>query len=46
MSQEKIEQALALLEQAKTLLKNSSGGNVKKSQDYLIETIRCLKECR
>ncbi len=46
MSQEKIEQALALLEQAKKLLQNNPGGNIEKSKGYLLETIRCLKESR
>jgi len=44
MNQERIQQALILLERAKRLLQDNPNSNVKKSQNYLLETIRCLKE--
>ena len=46
MNQERIEKALSLLEQARKLLHNHPNGNVRKSEDYLQETIRYLRESR
>lgn len=44
MSEQKIDEALKLLEQARRLLKCQSNPNIEKSRTFLRESIRCLKD--